>query len=343
MSSGLDQRGGHNASWFPFETKVLERLVDVMNDPSTSVAQLGAVIGWNPVLVRAVELKANAFCGLSLRVSDLNLALAALGVPKVKETVKLALASSAARQMVNSFRNLEELWNHSIACALLARAVALECKKCSPDDAFAAGLVHDAGLLILNDSAMNERGYRSIGNGGDEEGEGSLCGEVGEWMAKRWRFLPRGIAEVVHLHHTPGLAKENPVLTAVVHVADVLARKLGAGSTLQAGATEFDAGALAMLGFAQVDDQGVGQRNLVQAGELVPSLGLQVAVLREHLIKAVEDLSQDERYLLALHYYEGLSLGSVGSVMGLSEEQVTVLHARAIDQLHITSSIGELW
>ena len=52
--------------------------------------------------------------------------------------------------------------------------------------------------------------------------------DVGGWLAEKWRF-PRNLIEVIQFHHRPALAKNAPLETAIVHVADMLVRARGFG------------------------------------------------------------------------------------------------------------------
>jgi RNA polymerase sigma factor for flagellar operon FliA len=64
-----------------------------------------------------------------------------------------------------------------------------------------------------------------------------------------------------------------------------------------------------------------------------PSEILEEQELKEHLIKAVQDLSERQQILLSLYYYEELTLKEIGAVLGVSESRVCQLHARAVMDL----------
>jgi len=51
------------------------------------------------------------------------------------------------------------------------------------------------------------------------------------------------------------------------------------------------------------------------------------------LAKAVEELPERERQLLALYYYEELTMKEAGAVLGIGEARVSQLHSAAIVRL----------
>ena len=83
-------------------------------------------------------------------------------------------------------------------------------------------------------------------------------GEVGGWLAERWN-LPDHLTEAISLHHTPGLARRNKELVALIHCADVFCtRILEGGVEFDRGIT-FDPDALRAL---KLDDPEVFNRYL---------------------------------------------------------------------------------
>jgi hypothetical protein len=63
----------------------------------------------------------------------------------------------------------------------------------------------------------------------EEEVFGVTHAEVGGWLSHRWN-LPPTLTEAIRLHHLPLTAKVNPLLTAIVHFADILARAARIGN-----------------------------------------------------------------------------------------------------------------
>ena len=85
----------------------------------------------------------------------------------------------------------------------------------------------------------------------------------------------------------------------------------------------------------QASANGDGQSTLEVA--IDPSEGalarLERAELREHLAKAIQQIPDRERQILALYYEEELTLAEIGEVIGVGESRVSQLRSQAIARL----------
>ncbi|MCE5192035.1 MAG: RNA polymerase sigma factor WhiG [Actinomycetia bacterium] len=57
------------------------------------------------------------------------------------------------------------------------------------------------------------------------------------------------------------------------------------------------------------------------------------AEVKEILAKAIERLPEREKVVIALYYYEGLTLKEIGAVLGVTESRVSQLHTKAVLRL----------
>lgn len=64
-----------------------------------------------------------------------------------------------------------------------------------------------------------------------------------------------------------------------------------------------------------------------------PSKVFEFLELKESLMKAIERLPDKENIVVALYYYEGLTLKEIGEIMGITESRVSQLHTKAIFRL----------
>jgi len=52
--------------------------------------------------------------------------------------------------------------------------------------------------------------------------------------------------------------------------------------------------------------------------------------LKDVMIKAIDDLPEIERLVIALYYYEELTLKEIGQVLQLSESRISQIHTKTI-------------
>jgi RNA polymerase sigma factor FliA len=64
--------------------------------------------------------------------------------------------------------------------------------------------------------------------------------------------------------------------------------------------------------------------------------------LREHLARAIQELPERERHIIALYYQQELTLAEIGEVIGVGESRVCQLRSLAVSRLRATlrSSLG---
>jgi putative nucleotidyltransferase with HDIG domain len=218
-------------------------------DPECLPDELAVAFAADPVLASQLLKVANsAYYGLRAQVSSIAHAANLLGRIRLRN---IALASSLgpllhSRPVHPSF-SPRTLWHHSIAVAAAARQVALETGADDPEEAFAAGLVHDLGLVVLIQDRRNElatfldrlsdRGSLTRSEVRDLEREafGADHALLGAALCRSWGF-PESLIECTAWHHDPLHAPPGSrTLAALVHVGDAWS-----DGTEQGGSTSID-------------------------------------------------------------------------------------------------------
>lgn len=214
----------------PSMPTLLAELTEELQHPSCSLQKVGDIISQDVGMTSQIlHLVNSAFFGLRREISDPGAAVTYLGLSTV---ASLVLTCHIFRQVDESCRawlGVDRIWQHSMNTGLMAKAITkIETgDKKQMEEAFAAGLLHDAGRIVLAtglparyrqvmDLAALE--HRSL-----VETESRVFGvthaEVGAYLVGIWG-LPNPITEALAFHHTPGAcpARVFCPLTAV-HVA----------------------------------------------------------------------------------------------------------------------------
>jgi RNA polymerase sigma factor for flagellar operon FliA len=64
-----------------------------------------------------------------------------------------------------------------------------------------------------------------------------------------------------------------------------------------------------------------------------PAAGVEDEETRGMLAAAINDLSEREKVVLTLYYFEGLTLAEIGEILGVTESRVCQIHTKAVAQL----------
>jgi RNA polymerase sigma factor for flagellar operon FliA len=64
-----------------------------------------------------------------------------------------------------------------------------------------------------------------------------------------------------------------------------------------------------------------------------PSLSMDAADTRTMLVEAINGLTEREKVVLTLYYFEGMTLAEIGSVLGVTESRICQIHTKAVGQL----------
>jgi RNA polymerase sigma factor (sigma-70 family) len=327
----------------------VKEIIALVDDPRTSVAKLTSAIYKNRGLMERVLRQANSpLYGMQRRVSDPTFAVVLLGFDALKEIVVRSLVTGAFRRMVNSVVRFEAFWNHSVGCGLGARMIAEETGVCDPTDAFVAGLLHDIGYIVLNENghdAVKSTGVllptpaRHPGNGTAPQEDHA---EIGAWLIERWK-LDSGVAEAIRYHHDPSAATRHEALVAVVHIAEVLCHHLHIGESGYESVSGYDPVALEAVDLDEAALTGGSSKGYValflERISRAPKFESLVQDLKKNLVEVMEELSEQQRLVIALHYYEGLSQAEVSRVLNLSMTDVEQFQETALARLRAAVSL----
>jgi HD-like signal output (HDOD) protein len=229
---------------------------EIMEDPGSSLKELAAVIEHDQAIVaRVLALANSAYYGLSGLVSSIQHASILLGQRTLGELITIAASSRLLSKRLGGYElNPGDLWKHSLAVALGSKIITRMINRDWIEDAFIAGLLHDAGKIIL-DPYVEER-HAAFETHLKEtpcnffKAEKQILGfdhaEVMSRASRFWRY-PEAQSMAIRYHHYPKHSGNNR-LAYIVHLADFAAKEAGFKSGNTASSSEIDPQILEYLG-----------------------------------------------------------------------------------------------
>lgn len=190
------------------------KLIDLVNDPNTSLIQIADCVAFDPALaVKMLKVANSPLYSTRRTATNVRQAVNLMGT---HAAVTVALSFSLVRTLSGTHKNDEELlfWKRSILSALACRILAGRFGF-NPDDLLVAGLLQNIGVLALqttmpdeypvdamalDDEALLEAEKAKFGSGHDE---------VGYWLLKKWR-LPDHLALACIASHVAPSTGETP-------------------------------------------------------------------------------------------------------------------------------------
>jgi HD-like signal output (HDOD) protein len=230
---------------------------EIMEDPGSSLKELSAVIAHDQAIVaRVLALANSAYYGLSGQVSSIQHASILLGQKTLGELITIAASSRLLSKTLKGYQlKPGDLWKHSLAAALGSKIITGMITRDWVEDAFIAGLLHDAGKIIL-DPYVEERHetfetYLKETPGKFFKAEKKILGfdhaEIMSRASRFWRY-PEVQSMAIRYHHYPTHSGNNQ-LAYIVHVADFAAKEAGFKSGKTSSSTDIDPHILEYLGF----------------------------------------------------------------------------------------------
>lgn len=211
----------------------------IIADPKTDFRQLATVLQTDPALAaRVVKIANSAYYKRSGSISSVLQATTLLGMRIVTQIITLVSQSRMLGQALYGYgMEAGALWRHSLRVAIMAELLAHRTGRIDASEAFLAGLMHDAGKIIL-DSYLVER------NGTDNR-PSPLVGlevvdmetrtlgfdhaDIGCELCMKWQ-LPSILASAIRFHHMPQISGDNK-LAHILNLSDFVVH-------LQAGPNE---------------------------------------------------------------------------------------------------------
>ena len=240
----------------------VHRITAKINSGQASAADIAQDISQDQVLAaKVLKLVNSGFYGFRQPITTVTHAMVMLGLDMVKTLVLTASVMDIVSAMN---RMMAGLWQHSLATARAASAIAERLDAPNPEEHALSGLLHDMGKVVIAQvfaaehvrirSLVAER--RCLQVEAELEVLGVSHAEVGSWLLRKWS-LPDKLVYPIAYHHAFHPGREHADRTAVVHLADILARAKDIGNPGDARMPAPHPDALSLLRLTMEDVEGI--------------------------------------------------------------------------------------
>lgn len=143
---------------FPTNMAASLRLQRALDDPDCHLEKIADKVLAEPLIAARLVAIANsvAYTRCGGHVSDVRRAVSLLGFKPLQALVAVIVVRQLAEQIVDSSlrRQADQLWQHSVQVAALAKIIAREFTSIDPETALFAGVVHEIdGFYLLSRAA----------------------------------------------------------------------------------------------------------------------------------------------------------------------------------------------
>jgi HD-like signal output (HDOD) protein len=218
------------------------KLMSLLTDEDYSTDEVARVISSDPALsIKVLKLANSSLYGLNRMVDSVQKAVVILGGRElIGLTLTTAVLDSFGEEFENPYFSLVDFWAHSKATAVAASLLVKKFGRRNvpgADVAWAAGLMHDIGRLLLIKSTQNE--YAQVLDqcknqnipliDAENDFFGFSNSDLGAALAESWN-LPQSLTHAIQYHHHP--ENINPQdrdfsIVYIIHLADYLAKEAG--------------------------------------------------------------------------------------------------------------------
>lgn len=219
--------------------RVFQKVNEIVNDPESTTEDIARAIGEDSgITLRLLRVVNSAFFGYNQKIESLDQAVLALGTRQVRDLVLATTVADKFEGLPADLINMERFWQHSLACGVMARSLAQARRELNLEPYFLGGMLHDVGRVVMFSKMPGQcreivaRCVKSneVMHTVEREIFGYDHAEVGGLLLSTWGLSPQ-LEEAVASHHLPQRAERNPLLAAVVHIADVIVNALKFGNS----------------------------------------------------------------------------------------------------------------
>ena len=126
------------------------RLEATIQDPtSTSIDYANLLSSDTDMCARLLRMANSAFYSFPVAIDKVDRAINLVGLRQIRELVLATSIMQGFDQQVSSVIDIRQFWRHSIAVAVVGRAIMRTAGLSGADDCYVPGLLHDIGKLVV--------------------------------------------------------------------------------------------------------------------------------------------------------------------------------------------------
>lgn len=219
-------------------TAIMEKTLD----SRVSAKQIAEMVERDQALsIKVLKVANSPFYRRIKEISTIRGAVMLLGFNVLKSIVLSISVINLFSDKNKCALDFYKFWQHSIACAVCAKNIALKVSPSASEDAFVAGLLHDLGKVVADQLLCKKGEYKDVleimnrANSDIIEVETSIIGvdhaTLGRFLMEKWN-LPALLYKTVGAHHNIDEMvgdEEAKKLCSIIHVADIVTNHLGLG------------------------------------------------------------------------------------------------------------------
>jgi len=219
--------------------EVYFRINNVLNDPNSSFGDIAEVISGDVSLsARLMKIVNSSFYGFPAKIDTIAHAVSIIGTWQLRDLALSTTILTTFKGVSEKHINMNSFWRHSITCGIAARLIAIQNREPNPERLFLAGILHDVGRLVLLENLPEEANIimdrfskeDKLLCQVEKETLGFDHADIGAALMDYWN-LPEYLKEVIAYHHNPLAAPRFGYEASIIHLADIITKSIGAGSS----------------------------------------------------------------------------------------------------------------
>ncbi len=217
---------------------VVHKILELAEDPESAMGDFVDLVQLDPAITANLLKTCNsAFFGLPVKVDSIQQAVTMLGQQNVVEMVMSQGLSDNLKTAQRGYGIEEgELWNQSVATAMVARTLAERRDIYNLPAIYTAALLKDIGKVVLHEFVGHQ--LEDIQKLVDHKGLSFVEAEkrcigmdharLGGLIAKKWNFSSHMVYMIENHHLITPEARNDPA-TGTLYLADMVAMMVGTG------------------------------------------------------------------------------------------------------------------